>query len=67
MLTKQFEASILSHGIGVTVTHAAIQAQAPATTVERIFKRWMETESKHIQIICKQQDLESKQLVFGNR
>lgn len=63
--TKSFEASIPSQVVGATVTHAAKQTQTPATTVERIYKWWMDTESPHVQVVCKQQALESKKLVLG--
>ncbi|HJV15873.1 MAG TPA: ISL3 family transposase [Bacillales bacterium] len=63
--TKQFEASLPGYVVGATVTHAARQAQTPATTVERIFKRWMEIESIQVQATCKEEALKSSQLVLG--
>ena len=63
--TKPFEASIPSQVVGATVTHAAKQMQTPAATVERVYKRWMDTESPHVQVVCKQQASESKKLVLG--
>ncbi|ANU12059.1 hypothetical protein BBH88_18245 [Planococcus antarcticus DSM 14505] len=63
--TKQFEASLPRQVIGATVTHAAKQTQTPATTVERVFKQWMETESAHVQGTCQEQALNSSQLVLG--
>lgn len=63
--TKPFEASLPNQVIGATVTHAAKQTQTPATTVERIFKQWMESESAHVQATCKEKAVESHQLVLG--
>jgi len=63
--TKSFEASLPSHVIGATVTHAAKQTQTPATTVERVFKQWMEKESVQVQATCKEQAEQSHQLVLG--
>lgn len=63
--TKQFEDSLPGHVVGATVTHASKQTQTPATTVERVFKRWMEIECKHVQAVCKEQAIESEKLVLG--
>lgn len=63
--TKQFEASLSGYIVGATVTYAAKQTQTPATTVERLYKRWMECESAHVQALCKENALKSKQLVLG--
>ena len=63
--TKQFKASLPSHVLGATVTHAAKLNHTPATTVERIFKQWMESESSLVQVACKEKALESSQLVLG--
>lgn len=57
--TKHFEASLPRQVIGATVTHADKQTQTPATTVERVFKKWMEIESAHVQAICQEQALNS--------
>lgn len=62
--TKQFEASLPGHVVGATVKHAAKQTQTPASTVDRVFKMWMENESKHVQAVCKKQATESSQLVL---
>lgn len=63
--TKKFEASLPHHVVGATVSHAAKQTQTPATTVERVFKQWMEIESAHVQAICQEQAVNSNQLVLG--
>ncbi|MBE1556911.1 transposase family protein [Sporosarcina limicola] len=63
--TKQFVASLPGHVVGATVKHAAKQTQPPATTVERVFKQWMEGECKQVQAVCTEQALESNQLVLG--
>lgn len=63
--TKQLEASLPLQVLGATVTHAAKQTHTPSTTVERVYKRWMETESAQVQAVCKEQALDSSQLVLG--
>jgi transposase len=63
--TKQFEASLPFQVLGATVTHAAKRTQTPATTVERVFKQWMESESVQVQTVCKEKAVESSQLVLG--
>lgn len=63
--TKQFEDSLPGHVIGATITHASKQTQTPATTVERVFKRWMEVACQHVQAVCKEQAIESEKLVLG--
>lgn len=63
--TKQFESSLPSHVVGATVTQASRQTKTPATTVERVFKRWMENEYKHVQTVCQRQAIESEKLVLG--
>lgn len=63
--TKQFEASLPHQVLGATVTHSAKQTQTPATTVERVFKQWMERESAQVQAVCKEKAEESSQLVLG--
>lgn len=63
--TKSFEASLLGHVVGSTVTHTAKVTVTPATTVERVFKSWMEKESCRIQTDCIQKAQNSQQLILG--
>ena len=63
--TKQFEASLPYQVLGATVTHAAKRTQTPTTTVDRVFKRWMESESTQVQATCKEKAIASSQLVLG--
>ncbi|PMC37489.1 transposase [Bacillus sp. UMB0899] len=63
--TKSFEASLPNQVLGATVTHAAKNNHTPTTTVERVFKRWMESESAQVQVICKEKAVDSRQLVLG--
>ena len=62
--TKQFEASLPYQVLGATVTHAAKRTQTPTTTVDRVFKRWMESESTQFQT-WKEKAIDSSQLVLG--
>jgi transposase len=63
--TKSFEASLPNQVMGATVTHAAKQTETPATTVERVFKKWMEKESSRLQHECREQARKSRQLILG--
>lgn len=63
--TKKFEASLPGHVVGATVSHAAKQTQTPSTTVERVFKQWMEMESARVQAVCQEQAKTSSRLVLG--
>lgn len=63
--TKPFGASLPDRVLGATVTHIAKRTETPAITVERVFKRWMESESAQIQATCKEKTVDRNQLVLG--
>lgn len=63
--TKAFEASLPKHVVGSTVKHASKVTETPASTVERVFKTWMEKESHRIQTECIEKAQASNQLILG--
>lgn len=63
--TKAFEESLPKQVLGATVSHASRQTQTPASTVERIYKRWMEKECPILQETCMNAASNSSTLVLG--
>lgn len=63
--TKAFEASLPKQVVGSTVKHASRVTNTPKTTVDRIFKSWMEKESLRIQTECIKKAQTSDQLILG--
>lgn len=63
--TKAFETTLPKQAIGATITHAARLSETPPTTVHRVVRQWMATESVRVQSRCAQQAKARTGLVLG--
>lgn len=63
--TKAFEASLPAQVTGATVAQAARQTNTPSTTVERVYKKWLQQASTHIQTTCLAKAQANPNLVLG--
>jgi transposase len=63
--TKAFQQQTPRHVIGATVTHAASILETSYSTVERIYKQWMEQETPRVQNQCIEQACHNERFVLG--
>ena len=63
--TKAFQRKIPRHVIGATVTHAVSVLDVSYSTVERIYKQWMEHEAARVQQECRREATKRERLVLG--
>ncbi|MBK3495070.1 hypothetical protein JFL43_09395 [Viridibacillus sp. YIM B01967] len=63
--TKAFETTLPAHVVGATIIQAARVTKTPASTVERVFKIWLNDECVRIQKMCQQQAQSSRKMVLG--
>lgn len=63
--TKAFETNVSRHVFGSTVAHATALLETSYSTIERMTKRWMKTESTRVQEKCIREASNQSRLVLG--